>query len=273
MNRPRKRFAQHWLRSEAVLERIVEAADLSASDRILEIGPGTGTLTQRILPGVQALTAVEIDRDLCKKLVRAYGDADNFLLLQGDILDPETLAPLARFPKFEQPNKVVANIPYNITGPILQFLLGTIAQPNPRPYQAIVLLVQREIGDRLTAQPGTKAYGALTVRVRYLADCEIICPVPRKAFYPAPKVESAVIRLLPHVPLPVDRAQHLETLVKVGFSSRRKMLKNNLKSLMPVETLNGIFEQVGIPVDCRAETLSVTQWIALSNQIVRTVTP
>ncbi|MGB0561477.1 MAG: 16S rRNA (adenine(1518)-N(6)/adenine(1519)-N(6))-dimethyltransferase RsmA [Spirulinaceae cyanobacterium] len=271
MARPRKRFAQHWLRSEAVLDRIVAAAELNPNDRLLEIGPGKGALTQRLLPGVQALTAVEIDRDLCQKLVRAHGDADNFLLLQGDILEPETLAPLARFPKFAPPNKVVANIPYNITGPILQFLLGTIAQPNPAPYQAIVLLVQKEIGDRLTAQPGTKACGALTIRVRYLAECEIICPVPPKAFYPAPKVESMVIRLIPHPPLPVDNAQHLATLVKVGFASRRKMLKNNLKSLVPLETLTPIFEQAGIEADCRAETLSVTQWIALSNQIVQTI--
>lgn len=267
MTRPRKRFAQHWLRSEAVLDRILEAAQLQPSDRLLEIGPGTGNLTQRLLPWVQALTAVEIDRDLCRQLVRQFGAEANFLLLQGDILKAETLTPLAQFPKFQHPNKVVANIPYNITGLILQHLLGTIAAPNPQPYESIVLLVQKEISDRLCAQPGTKAFGALTVRVRYLATCEEICPVPRKAFSPPPKVESAVIRLVPQPPPPVANAKHLETLVKVGFSSRRKMLKNNLKSLVPVETLESAFEQLEISAQCRAENLSVTQWMALSNQL------
>jgi 16S rRNA (adenine1518-N6/adenine1519-N6)-dimethyltransferase len=264
-HRPRKRFAQHWLRSELILNQIIEAADLKSRDRVLEIGPGTGILTEKILPWVQALTTVEIDRDLCKKLVQNWGDRDNFLILQGDILEPETLAPLAQFEQFQNPNKVVANIPYNLTGPILQFLLGTIAHPNPKPYEKIVLLVQKEIGDRLCAEPGNKDFGALTVRVQYLADCEIICPVPRKAFSPPPKVESAVIRLNPHHRYTVNDAKQLETLVKVGFSSRRKMLKNNLKSLMPTEQLNTLFEHVAIAPESRAEDVSIPQWIALSD--------
>lgn len=265
VHRPRKHFAQHWLRSESVLNKILAAAELKMNDRVLEIGPGTGILTEKILPWVQALTSVEIDRDLCKKLVLQWGDRDNFLILQGDILEPETLAPLEQFEKFKNPNKVVANIPYNITGPILQFLLGTIAHPNSMPYETIVLLVQKEIGDRLCAEPGNKDFGALTVRVQYLADCEIICAVPRQAFYPPPKVESAVIRLIPHHRYTVNDAKQLEILVKVGFSSRRKMLKNNLKSLMPTEQLNSIFEHVAIAPESRAEDLSLTQWIALSD--------
>lgn len=226
-----------------------------------------GALTRCILPEVQGLTSVEIDRDLCKKLVRDFGEVDNFLLLEGDILNAATLEPLSRFPKFNNPNKVVANIPYNITGLILQHLLGTIAQPNPQPYESIVLLVQKEIGDRLCAQPSTKPFSALTVRVRYLAHCEIICDVPPKAFKPAPKVESAVIRLTPHSPLAVENAKQLETLVKVGFAQRRKMLRNNLKSLIPLETLDNIFETLTISAQCRAENLSLTQWIALSDAI------
>ncbi|MBD0364354.1 MAG: 16S rRNA (adenine(1518)-N(6)/adenine(1519)-N(6))-dimethyltransferase, partial [Coleofasciculus sp. C3-bin4] len=125
----RKQFAQHWLRSEKALNKIVAAAKLQQSDRILEIGPGTGILTRQLLPQVQSLVAVEIDRDLCELLVKKLGSTDNFLLLQGDFLSLDLDTQLASFPAFQKPNKVVANIPYNITGPILEKLLGTIVQP------------------------------------------------------------------------------------------------------------------------------------------------
>ncbi|NEQ27899.1 MAG: 16S rRNA (adenine(1518)-N(6)/adenine(1519)-N(6))-dimethyltransferase, partial [Microcoleus sp. SIO2G3] len=136
MPQPRKQFGQHWLRSEKALQRIVEAADLTAIDRVLEIGPGQGVLTRQLIDRAGTVVAVEIDRDLSQLLAKKLGEIENFLLLQGDFLAIDLDALLTDFPQFQQPNKVVANIPYNITGPILEKLLGTIARPNPRPYDS-----------------------------------------------------------------------------------------------------------------------------------------
>ncbi|MCW6038376.1 16S rRNA (adenine(1518)-N(6)/adenine(1519)-N(6))-dimethyltransferase RsmA [Spirulina subsalsa FACHB-351] len=266
--RARKRFAQHWLKSEQVLGEIVTAAELKKSDRLLEIGPGQGVLTDRLLPWVEALVAVEIDRDLVRRLVHRFGKTENFLLLEGDILTLDLKGMLADFPRFQNPNKVVANIPYNITGPILQFLLGTIEQPRAMPYESIVLLVQQEICDRLCAEPHQKNFGALSVRVQYLAQCEQICQVPPKAFSPPPKVNSAVVRLRPFKrEHQAQSPQQLATLVKVGFASKRKMLRNNLKGLFPEERINQCFAELNLNPQSRAENLGVDDWIALSNKI------
>ncbi len=275
----RKQFAQHWLRSEEALNSIVAAAQLqksdgaahtSKADRILEIGPGTGILTRRLLPNVQSLVAVEIDRDLCKLLVQKLRSFDNFLLLQGDFLNLDLDANLASFPNFQHPNKVVANIPYNITGPILEKLLGTITQPADKPFDLIVLLVQKEVAERLYAKPGSRAFGALSVRVQYLAECELICNVPAKAFSPPPKVDSAVVRLHPRQIEPKAlNPKQLDNLVKLGFSSKRKMLRNNLKSVVESDRLAQLLEQLDVNPQARAEDLSVQQWVALANELHR----
>jgi 16S rRNA (adenine1518-N6/adenine1519-N6)-dimethyltransferase len=262
----RKQFAQHWLRSEKALNKIVASALLQPQDRILEIGPGTGILTRQIIAEVQSLVAVEIDRDLCELLVKKLGSLENFLLLQGDFLTLDLSTNLASFPNFQIPNKVVANIPYNITGPIIEKLLGTISEPNLNPFELIVLLVQKEVAERLSAKPGSRSFGALSVRVQYLAECEFICDVPAKAFSPPPKVDSAVVRLRPRRVEPqANEPKHLETLVKVGFSAKRKMLKNNLKSLIESDRLCPLLEQLEVNPQARAEDLSVQQWVALSN--------
>lgn len=266
--RPRKQFGQHWLRDEDILEQIIIAAELSPGDRILEIGPGTGNLTTRLLSEVSALVSVEIDRDLCKKLVHKYGDQDNFLLLQDDFLKLDLSSVLQNFDRFQNLHKVVANIPYNITGPIIEKLLGKIATSAPQQYESIVLLVQKEVGERLVAVPGSKAYGALSIRVQYLASCELICDVPARSFYPPPKVDSVVIRLRPRVvEYPAHNPRQLELLIKLGFASRRKMLRNNLKSLTNVDELNIVLEKLNFNPQCRAEDLSLDNWILLSNNI------
>jgi 16S rRNA (adenine1518-N6/adenine1519-N6)-dimethyltransferase len=266
--RPRKQFGQHWLKDENVLDQIIRAAELSTKDRLLEIGPGTGNLTTRLLSAVSALVSVEIDRDLCKKLVHKYGDRDNFLLIQNDFLQSDLVSLLQDFPRFQNPNKVVANIPYNITGPIIAKLLGKIATPAPQQYETIVLLVQKEVGDRLVAIPGSKAYGALSIRVQYLASCELICDVPARLFYPPPKVDSVVIKLRPrtleHL---ANSPRQLETLIKLGFASRRKMLRNNLKSLVSIDNLDIVLEKLNFNPQCRAEDLSLENWILLSNNL------
>jgi 16S rRNA (adenine1518-N6/adenine1519-N6)-dimethyltransferase len=302
MPKARKHFAQHWLRSEKTLATIVGAAGLSKSDRVLEIGPGMGVLTQRLLPLVESVVAVEIDPDLCRILAKKLAKHENFLLLQGDflILDLDTL--LTPFPTFQNPNKVVANIPYNITGPILEKLLGRIPNPNPNPCDRLVLLVQKEVALRLCARPGSTHFGALSVRVQYLAQVEFICDVPAIAFQPVPKVNSAVIRLHPrsierppkgvtgsdyetisgnldtsfriqrnHSAIqqrPPKNPRHMDMLIKLGFASRRKMLRNNLKSVIEPEPLNQILEEIGINPQVRAEDLGVEDWIQLSDRLM-----
>lgn len=296
--RPRKRFAQHWLRSEKALHQIVDAAELTGGtvfarprppsdeelsptepegDCVLEIGPGLGVLTQQLLRRSRHVVAVELDRDLCRELRKTLGNPPNFLLLQGDFLTLDLPPLLQDFPDFQSPNKVVANIPYNITGPILEKLLGTIAHPNPNPYDCLVLLLQKEVAQRLCARPGKKAFGALSVRVQYLAECDWICDVPARAFQPPPKVDSAVVRLRPRrTLLPVANPKQLDTLVKVGFATRRKMLRNNLKSLWGESIPDAavadsaaacaqLLEQLGLNPQARAEDLSVEDWVALSN--------
>ncbi|BBC26060.1 16S rRNA (adenine(1518)-N(6)/adenine(1519)-N(6))-dimethyltransferase RsmA [Pseudanabaena sp. ABRG5-3] len=257
--RPRKQFGQHWLRSDAVLNKILRAGQLQQSDRILEIGPGTGNLTRLLLPFVESLTAVEIDRDLCEKL-RKTMNQPNFQLIEGSILD---------IPLPTGTNKVIANIPYNITGEILKKLLGTLAEPIQQ-FEQIVLLVQKEIGDRLAAKAGHKAYNALSVKIQYLADCQFICDVPAAAFYPPPKVNSAVVRIIPRPPLtPVSDPKFLDRLITLGFATKRKMLRNNLISEIDRDRLVLILESMGINAQVRAEDLDVAQWVALCEEVIK----
>jgi 16S rRNA (adenine1518-N6/adenine1519-N6)-dimethyltransferase len=264
----KKQFGQHWLRNEQVLDRIITAAKIAPTDRILEIGPGTGILTRRLIAAASAVVAVEIDRDLCALLVKKLGNVDNFLLLENDFLNLDVDSVLNDFPKFQNANKVVANIPYNITGPILEKLLGNIVRPNQQPFDSIVLLVQKEVGDRLYAKPSTKAFGALSIRVQYLAHCELICPVPARDFSPPPKVDSAVIRLTPRkLSTEPTSPKVLDNLVRLGFGSRRKMLRNNLQGSIDREALTELLISMNINTEARAEDLSIEQWIHLSNLV------
>ncbi len=257
MIRARKQFGQHWLRSEKALHKILQAAHLKDDDHVLEIGPGTGNLTKLLLPQVRSLTAVEIDRDLCTKLRNIFKQT-NFSLIEANFLE---------MPLPELPHKVVANIPYNITGLILEKLLGTIAEPISQ-FERIVLLVQKEIADRLVAKAGHKAYGALSVRIQYLADCEFICDVPAQAFYPQPNVNSAVVCLLPRSPAEVATDPvFLEKLITMGFATRRKMLRNNLMTVIDRDLLTTLLETLAINPQVRAEDLDVNQWVKLANLI------
>ena len=265
---PHKQFAQHWLRSEKVLNKIVTAAALHKRDRILEIGSGTGVLTSRLLWESEAVVAVEIDRDLCQKLAQRIAREDNCLLLQDDILSLDLNTQFAASEtRFQNPNKVIANIPYNITGPILEKILGTIAQP-AAAYELIVLLVQKEIAERLCTPPGSKTFGALSVRVQYLAECEFISAVPAKAFFPPPKVDSAIVRLRPRAfELAAEDPKLLESIVKMGFSNKRKMLRNNLKGVIESNKITQLLEQLEINPQARAEDLNVRDWVVLSNKL------
>lgn len=261
--RPRKQFGQHWLRSEKILRNIVAAAELMQGDRVLEIGPGSGALTQFLVQTPATVLAVEVDQTLYPQLHRKFEVYPNFNLLEKDILQVDLSTELGAL-NLPYPNKVVANIPYNITGPILEKVLGSVATPVQPAFAALVLLVQKEVAQRITSLPGSKIYGALSVNCQYLADCEWICTVPAKAFYPPPKVESAVVRLRPRpYPQPVSNPGWLAQLIRAGFHTRRKMLRNNLKTLVPDAPLADILIQVGATPESRAEELSVLQWVNL----------
>jgi 16S rRNA (adenine1518-N6/adenine1519-N6)-dimethyltransferase len=264
----RKQFGQHWLRSEKALAKIVATAEIKPTDRVLEIGPGTGILTMQMLPQAEAVVAVEIDRDLCELLAKKLGAVENFLLLQGDFLSLNVDELLV--PPFQRPNKVVANIPYNITGPIIEKLLGTIAAPNPQPVESIVLLVQKEVALRMCAKAGNHNFGALSVRVQYLAEAEYVFDVSAKAFQPPPKVDSAVIRLTPRpIAQPAQDPKHMASILKMGFATRRKMLRNNLKAVIPTDALNAVLTELSLDPQVRAEDLNVADWVRLSDRLLK----
>jgi 16S rRNA (adenine1518-N6/adenine1519-N6)-dimethyltransferase len=257
-HRARKRFGQHWLVDGGVLDRITAAAELTPGDQVLEIGPGRGALTQRLLASpLAALAAVELDRDLIEGLRQRFGSDPRFSLLTGDALEL-TLPPAT---------KVVANIPYNITGPLLERLVGRLDRPVDPPYQRLVLLVQQEVGERIRSQPGSSAYSALSVRMQLLADCRTVCPVPPRCFNPPPKVMSEVIAI---DPWPAERrlapalARGVEQLLRRCFAARRKMLSNTLKGLAPADQLAALAEQAGVSLQQRPQELAPGAWVALA---------
>ncbi len=262
MVRPQKRFGQHWLRSSSVLAKILQASDLTPEDHVLEIGPGTGMLTRPLLDQAGHVTSVEVEREAYQALTSKLTHP-NWNLILADFLQLD----LGELPD-PKPNKVVANIPYNITGPILIKLLGTISQPQTPPFARLVLLLQAEVAERILATPGSKIYGALSLRVQYLAKVEKICHVPPSAFYPPPKVDSTVIRLTPRPPpIPCENPQLLDQLIQLGFATRRKMLLTNLRGRLGRDSLLAIFDNLQIAPQARAETLGLNTWIHLSNRL------
>ena len=259
----RKRFGQHWLRDERILDRILEAAELAPGDRVLEVGPGRGALTERLLSSPAALVhAVELDRDLVAGLKERFSSRLQFSLCEGDVLDvPLTL------PDGVPASKVVANIPYNITGPLLDRLIGRLDRPVDPPYERLVLLVQKEVAERIRARPGQSSFSALSVRLQLLARCESVCPVPPRCFQPPPKVQSEVIRL---DPLPADQrpdpelCRSVERLLKQAFLARRKMLRNTLAGVRPPEELKQLALEAGIDLQQRPQDVDPQNWVALA---------
>ena len=271
-HRARHRFAQHWLVDQAVLRQIVEAAELTPSDHVLEVGPGRGALTAVLLASpAAAITAVELDRDLVAGLQRRFAQTPRFHLLAGDILSIPL--PPADPPG---PTKVVANIPYNITGPLLERVLGRLDRPLTPPYSRLVLLVQREVGERIRATAGTSPYSALSVRMRLLGHCRAVCSVPPSCFQPPPRVHSEVIAIDPFPPerrLPQAVAATVERLLRRAFAARRKMLRNSLAGVTGDDTLLQITAEAGISLHSRPQDVSPAQWVALATSLNRAHLP
>ena len=258
----RKRFGQHWLKDHMVLDRIVAAADLQSSDRVLEVGPGRGALTELLLASpAAAVHAVELDRDLVDGLRDRFGGDPRFSLCQGDVLE----LPLQLEDGVAA--KVVANIPYNITGPLLDRLVGRLDRPVDPPYQRLVLLVQKEVAERIRARPGHSSFSALSVRMQLMARCTTVCPVPPRCFQPPPKVQSEVIQI---DPLPSAQrlspalARRVESLLKQAFLARRKMLRNTLASLAPEPQLQELAAAAGFHLQQRPQELAPQTWVALA---------
>ena len=264
----RKRFAQHWLIDATVLTQILDAADVQPDDRLLEVGPGRGALTERLLASsASAVHAVELDRDLVSGLRQRFADQARFSLQEGDVLSvPLTLA------DGRAATKVVANIPYNITGPLLERLLGRLDRPIDHPYQRLVLLLQKEVAQRIRALPGQSCFSALSVRLQLLARCTTVCPVPPCSFKPPPKVHSEVILIEPLAPeqrLEPLLAKRVESLLRQAFLARRKMLRNTLAKVLPAAELNALADDLGISLQQRPQELSPATWVELARGLNR----
>ena len=250
-----KRFGQHFLTDKSVLATIVDSVSPRPGDTIVEIGPGRGVLTDELARLPNDLVAIEIDHLLSEKLKERYASNERVKVVEADVLDVD-LASVANGPFV-----VVGNVPYYITTPILFHVLH---RPLPRH---IVLLVQREVAERIVALPGSKQYGALSVNVQVAADAEIIRHVPPAAFSPPPKVDSAVIRILPRSNSMIndDEAERFRSFVQGLFGMRRKQVGNVLRSvtqLSPADAVT-VLQSLGIDPRARPETLSVLDFVSL----------
>lgn len=253
-----KRLGQNFLISEQAVEQIVASACLSASDTVLEIGPGIGTLTQGLAETGASVVAVELDARLVEVLGTTLEGYDNIRIIHGDILKTD----ISREIKAEK-YKVVANLPYYITTPIIMTLLE-----RRLPIELLVTMVQKEVAERMVAPPGGKDYGALSVAVQYYTEPELLLDVPPAAFIPPPAVDSSVIRCIIRDQPPVDVVDEKRffRIVKAAFSQRRKTLSNALKtSGMTSQQIAGVLNSADIDPKRRGETLSLAEFAAVTN--------
>ncbi|MBN1399255.1 MAG: ribosomal RNA small subunit methyltransferase A [Anaerolineae bacterium] len=262
--RPSKGLGQHFVVDEAVLDRIVEVSALDDTDLVLEIGPGLGSLTWRIAERAACVVAVELDRKLLPVLDEILAPYSNVHIVQGDILelDPaDTLAQALPASPIPLRYKVVANLPYYITSAVTRHLLSTHTRPTE-----MTLLVQREVAQRIVAGPGDASLLAISVQV--YGTPEIAFRVPRNAFHPRPKVDSAVLRIeVDACPMvPEDELDHFFRVARAGFAQRRKQLHNSLAHNLELshdDVLMGL-ERAGISAERRAQTLSLEEWVCLA---------
>lgn len=262
-----KKFGQNFLIDTHVLDKIIRAADITKDDMVLEIGPGIGTMTQYLSEAAGKVIAVEIDKNLIPILSDTLNGYDNVTIINEDVLKLD-IKKLAREENGGMPIKVVANLPYYITTPIIMGLFESDV-----PVQSITVMVQKEVADRMQTGPGNKDYGALSLAVQYYAKPYIVANVPPNCFMPRPKVGSAVIRLTRHESLPVEVKDErlFFDIIRASFNQRRKTLANGLKNSdkldLTKEVIIESIESLGKGADVRGETLTLNEFAQLSNSI------
>lgn len=262
-----KKFGQNFLINTGVLEDIIDAAEVADEDMVLEIGPGIGTMTQYLCENARQVIAVEIDTNLIPILKDTLSAYDNVRIINDDILKVD-INELAREYNNGRPIKVVANLPYYITTPIIMGLFESHV-----PIESITVMVQKEVADRMQAGPGTKDYGALSLAVQYYSKPQIVVNVPPSCFMPQPKVGSTVISLRRHQQpvVQVEDEKLMFKVIRASFNQRRKTLANGLNNYgginLTKEQIQQSIEELGVPVNIRGEALSLEQFACLSNII------
>lgn len=261
-----KKFGQNFLIDTHVLDKIINAADITKDDFVLEIGPGIGTMTQYLACAAREVYAVEIDKALIPILEDTLSDYSNVTVLNEDILKVD-IRKLAEEHNQGKPIKVVANLPYYITTPIIMGLFeGHV------PIESITVMVQKEVADRMQVGPGTKDYGALSLAVQYYAEPYIVANVPPNCFMPRPKVGSAVIRLTRHKEAPVKTVDEklMFRLIRASFNQRRKTLANSLKNSPELsftkEEIQDAIAACGFKEEVRGEALTLADFAALTDE-------
>lgn len=260
-----KKYGQNFLIDPHVLDKIIESADITKEDFVLEIGPGIGTMTQYLCESAREVCAVEIDKNLIPILEDTLAEYDNVTVLNQDILKVD-IVKLAEEKNDGKPIKVVANLPYYITTPIIMGLFESHV-----PMESITIMVQKEVADRMQVGPGTKDYGALSLAVQYYAEPEIVANVPANCFMPRPNVGSAVIRLTRYSEPPVQAEDEklMFRLIRASFNQRRKTLVNGLNNAPNVnfskEVIAESIEELGVSPSIRGEALTLEQFARLSN--------
>ncbi len=255
--RAKKRFGQHFLKDRAILSRIVDTAGVSSDDTVLEVGPGPGYLTEELLRKGAAVVAVEFDRDICAYLKDRFAGETNFELIESDAMRVDFTA---LFKGMDKGVRLVSNPPYNITGPLVAKIIRERVV-----FKRVVLMLQKEVATRLTAQPGERATGALTIMLALYYDVRRAFSVSAGSFTPPPDVDSAVVVFdpLPAARVPVSDEAFFREVVKKAFSARRKTLSNALKGFFESKDLAAAFMEAAIDPKRRAETLSLKEFSAL----------
>lgn len=266
-----KKLGQNFLVDDNIVQGIIDSANLNKTDLVIEIGPGLGTLTSKLLENAGKVIAVELDEKMLKILNDRFYLYDNFILVNNDILQVDLRRLIAENKEKFSNVKVVANLPYYITTPIIMKLLE-----EKLDIDSITVMVQKEVADRITAIPGDKLSGAITYSVDYYAEAKSIIFVNKDCFIPAPEVDSEVIRLqIRNNPkVEVQNEELFFKVIKASFMQRRKTLINGLinsKIITDKEKIRKIFEEVGIEIGIRGEKLSIEQFAKLSNFIGRDI--